>query len=150
MLPAHVELLIVGAGLAGLSTALHLGPGADLAVIDTLHHVGGKACTEKIGEFLFDVTGHWLHLRDPGMRAMIGQLMGEDAFYRVDRVSRIWSHGVYTEYPFQANTFGLPPAVVHECLMGAIEAAARRCAVTETEPVGRQAGGVSTQPGFGQ
>lgn len=125
-LPAHVETLIVGAGLAGLSTALHLGPEADLAIVEALPHVGGKACTERIGEFLFDVTGHWLHLRDPGIKALVLGLMGEDAFHKVERKSRIWSHGVYTEYPFQANTHGLPPAVVHECLMGAIEAARRR------------------------
>lgn len=125
-LPIKVDTLIVGAGLAGLSTALHLGPAADTLILDALPHVGGKACTERIGDFLFDVTGHWLHLRDPGISAMIERLMGAEAFHKVDRISRIWSHGVYTEYPFQANTHGLPPAVVHECLMGAIEAARAR------------------------
>jgi protoporphyrinogen oxidase len=125
-LPETVETLVLGAGLAGLSTALHLGPSADALILEKLPHVGGKACTERIGEFLFDVTGHWLHLRDPGISALIERLMGLDAFYKVDRVSRIWSHGVYTEYPFQANTHGLPPAVVHECLMGAIDAARAR------------------------
>ena len=125
-LPEKVETLVLGAGLAGLSTALHLGPGADALILEKLPHVGGKACTERIGEFIFDVTGHWLHLRDPGISALIERLMGLDAFYKVDRVSRIWSHGVYTEYPFQANTHGLPPAVVHECLMGAISAARAR------------------------
>ncbi len=124
--PAHVETLVIGAGLAGLSTALHLGPDADVLIVDGLDHVGGKACTHRIGEFLFDVTGHWLHLRDPGIRETLLRLMGEDAFFKVDRISRIWSHGVYTDYPFQANTFGLPPAVVHECLMGAITAAEAR------------------------
>jgi protoporphyrinogen oxidase len=136
-LPEHVDTLIIGAGLAGLSTALHLGPGADAVLVEALPHVGGKACTERIGEFLFDVTGHWLHLRDPGIKALVLGLMGEDAFHRVDRISRIWSHGVYTEYPFQANTHGLPPAVVHECLMGAIEAARARPAgpiAPEQEP----------------
>ena len=124
--PKKVTTLIVGAGLAGLSTALHLGSAADAIIVEALPHVGGKACTERIGEFLFDVTGHWLHLRDPGITALVLGLMGADAFHKVDRISRIWSHGVFTEYPFQANTHGLPPVVVHECLMGAIAAARAR------------------------
>jgi len=133
-LPDSVETLIIGAGLAGLSTALHLGPDHRLLIVEANDYVGGKARTERIGDFLFDVTGHWLHLRDPGIRALVFRLLGEDHFHKVDRISRIWSHGVYTEYPFQANTFGLPPQVVHECLMGAIEAArARPQAVTAAD-----------------
>ncbi|MCA9546689.1 MAG: FAD-dependent oxidoreductase, partial [Myxococcales bacterium] len=65
---------------------------------------------------------HWLHLRDPDIERLVLDMLGEDHFTMVDRISRIWSSGVYTEYPFQANVHGLPPAVVHECLMGAIEA----------------------------
>ncbi len=126
--PTSVDTLIIGAGLAGLSTALHLGPDADLCVVEALDHVGGKARTERIGDFLFDVTGHWLHLRDPGIKNLIFSLLREDQFHKVDRISRIWSHGVITEYPFQANTFGLPPAVIHDCLMGAIDAASKRSA----------------------
>ncbi len=42
----------------------------------------------------------------------------------LERRSRIFSHGVYTHYPFQANTFGLPREVVAECLTGFIEATA--------------------------
>jgi protoporphyrinogen oxidase len=132
-LPAHVETLIVGAGLAGLSTALHLGPSHDLLILEAYDYVGGKARTERIGEFLFDVTGHWLHLRDEGIRQLVFGLLGESHFHKVDRISRIWSHGVYTEYPFQANTHGLPPAVVHECLMGAIRAARERPEVVPPE-----------------
>src|SRR5262249_49788936 len=33
------------------------------------------------------------------------------------RKARIFSHGVLTRYPFQANLHGLPPAVISECLI---------------------------------
>ena len=33
-----------------------------------------------------------------------------DDWLEVERRSMIWSNGTYTRYPFQANTFGLPPA----------------------------------------
>jgi protoporphyrinogen oxidase len=41
---------------------------------------------------------------------------------RVERKAGIFSKGVYTKYPFQVNTHGLPPAVVEECLLGFLEA----------------------------
>lgn len=126
-LPAHTETLIIGAGLAGLSCALHH-PG-EAVVVDALERVGGKAISERYDGYTFDVTGHWLHLRDPGIEALVLRLLGEDHFHTIDRISRIWSNGVYTDYPFQANVFGLPPAVVHECIMGAIEAERGRPAV---------------------
>jgi protoporphyrinogen oxidase len=112
--------LIIGAGLAGLSTGLHAN--GDFIIVESQNYVGGKARSEVIDGFTFDVTGHWLHLRDPKIRSLILDLLGEDHFMRIRRHSRIWSHGVYTKYPFQANTYGLPAKVVHECVMGAIEA----------------------------
>lgn len=108
--------------------------------MEAASHVGGKARTEyrdhDRGRFCFDVTGHWLHLRDPGIRAWILKLLGEDHFGIVERMSRVWSHGAYTRYPFQANTYGLPLEVVHECVMGAIRAAEARPAevAPEDEP----------------
>lgn len=131
MVPARTDTLIIGAGLAGLSAALHFD--GEAVVLEAGDAVGGKARTERIGDFFFDVTGHWLHLRDDGIRALVFDLLGEDHFHRIERISRIWSNGVYTAYPFQANTFGLPPEVVKECVMGAIEADRRRPAEVRPE-----------------
>lgn len=120
-LPESTDTLIVGAGLAGLSTALHL-DGRPHLVVEAADYVGGKARSEQYDGFTFDVTGHWLHLRDAGIRELVLRLCGEDHFVAISRISRIWSHGVYTRYPFQANTYGLPPAVIKECIMGAVAA----------------------------
>src|SRR6185295_20198081 len=71
--------------------------------------------------FRFDRTGHLLHLRDPEIRSWVERLIGDDCVL-VQRKSRIWSQGVYTRYPYQANTFGLPPDIAYECLIGYFEA----------------------------
>lgn len=120
----HQPQLVIGAGLAGLSTLIHsqkLSAEAPL-LLEAASHVGGKARSEHIRGFTFDVTGHWLHLRDPHMRSLVLRACGEAHFAPVERMSRVWSHGVYTRYPFQANVYGLPPTVIKECVMGAIEA----------------------------
>jgi protoporphyrinogen oxidase len=83
--------------------------------------LGGLARTEQRDGFFFDRTGHWLHLRDPQMLDLARKLMG-DELVEVQRRARVYSHGVLTPYPFQGNLHGLPPEVVHECLVGAIEA----------------------------
>jgi len=117
--PESIQILVAGAGLAGLSFARHFGPGC--IVVERGPGPGGLATTTWDGGYGFDRTGHLLHLADPGIRRWVTDLLGDEAL-RIDRVSRIWSHGVYTRYPFQANTFGLPPHVALECLEGFIEA----------------------------
>ena len=53
------------------------------------------------------------------MRRLVTRLL-PDGLVGVERVARVFSSGVLTRYPFQANLFGLPPAVAAECLLGVI------------------------------
>jgi protoporphyrinogen oxidase len=117
--PERTDILVVGAGLSGLSLARHAG--SCCLVIERERGPGGLATTTWERGYGFDRTGHLLHLRDASIRRWVTGLLGPELL-RLDRMSRIWSHGVYTRYPFQANTFGLPPAVAYECVMGFLEA----------------------------
>ena len=118
-------VLIVGGGLTGLSTALHLPASVQWRLYEKDTRPGGHARTECRDGFYFDKTGHWLHLRDPGIMSLVGELFPDDrpghALTKVARKARIFSSGALTRYPFQANLFGLPPAVISECLLGFIE-----------------------------
>ena len=125
----QTKTLIFGGGLTGLSTAYHLDKLAaarpelgDWLLIERDERLGGLTRTEIIRGYHFDHTGHWLHLRHPEMKAFVDDVMGDDMM-TVARKSRIWSHGALTHFPFQQNLHGLPLPIVHECLMGAIEAA---------------------------
>lgn len=119
------EVVILGAGLSGLSSALHAG--GDFLVLEREDRVGGLTRTEDLDGFLFNHTGHWLHLRDDRVRRLVADLL-PGRLLTVSRRAKIYSHGVFTEYPFQANLHGLPPAVLRECLQGAVQAALRRAA----------------------
>jgi protoporphyrinogen oxidase len=119
-------IVILGAGLTGLSCARHLQAGGILArVIEKESRVGGVACTDLVEGFHFDHAGHLLHLRTEYGRALVEKLFPEHPFQELKREARIYSKGVYTDYPFQANTHGLPVEVVRECLMGFVEALRR-------------------------
>ena len=48
-------------------------------------------------------------------------LLGTNVHWQ-DREAWIYSKNVYTRYPFQGALYGLPPQVIKECIVGAIEA----------------------------
>jgi protoporphyrinogen oxidase len=116
---SDTDLLILGAGLAGISAALHA-PG-DYRLLERSDRPGGLCRTDARDGFLFDATGHWLHLRDPEMRALAEAAL-PGGWLTVERKAAIWSHRRFTPYPYQVNTHGLPPEVVAENLLGFIEA----------------------------
>jgi protoporphyrinogen oxidase len=118
----RTPVAILGAGLTGMSTSHHLGrAGVAHRLFERLAVAGGHAITVEEEGYRFDRTGHLLHLRDADLRAMVLGLIGDD-YVEIERRSRIFSQGVYTRYPFQANTFGLPPDIAYECLDGFVRA----------------------------
>lgn len=128
---ARSPVVVLGAGLTGLSAAAHLE--VPRRILERSPRVGGHCVTEDDEGYRFDKTGHLLHLRDPSIRKWVVSLLG-DELITVQRRSRIWSHGGYTRYPFQANTYGLPPEVAKACLLGYLEARDAERDSEEMEP----------------
>jgi protoporphyrinogen oxidase len=116
------DVLILGGGLAGLSTAYHLGRlgASSRLVVEARDTVGGTAGSQRVSGFTFDYTGHLLHLHDPYGRDFILDLL-KDNVASHERRAWIFSQGAYTRYPFQANTRGLPPVTVLECVAGFLD-----------------------------
>src|ERR1041385_9043369 len=112
--------LIIGAGLTGLSCAYHLK--GDCLVVEKENEPGGVVRTRnRHNGFLCHGTGHWLHLRNPAMKSLVDELL-PGQLVEHERKAVIHLKGVFTPYPFQANTFGLPREIVLECLLGLIKA----------------------------
>jgi protoporphyrinogen oxidase len=130
-LPAPV--VILGAGLTGLSTAYHI-TGKPTLLVERGEEVGGHARSERWNGHTFDVTGHWLHLRDPRVQALVADLFQPGELMEIERHASVLSHGVLVDYPFQANLYGLPPKVVQECLVGFVEARETAAANHSGEP----------------
>jgi len=114
-------VVILGGGLAGLATAYFLEQPWQL--FEKTERVGGLVKTEQLEDgFLFDPTGHWLHLRDPEIKERVTGEWLPDALVAIERKAAVFSRGVFTRFPYQVNTHGLPPEVISENLVGFIEA----------------------------
>lgn len=118
-LPTQTGTAVLGAGIAGMSAALHLKK--DYHIFEQAERIGGLCCTENFGGFLFDRSIHILYTKQPYARKFITGILGKNFDLR-PKFSYIYSHGTYTGYPYQSNTFGLPEDVVVKNLMGLIEA----------------------------
>jgi monoamine oxidase len=60
-LPARADVVVVGAGLAGLAAAEHLrAAGASVVVLEARDRVGGRAWSEQLGKARFDRGGQWI------------------------------------------------------------------------------------------
>ncbi len=111
--------IVIGAGPTGLSAAYHIGK--DCLLLDQNPTVGGWCRSIEDNGFTFDYAGHIMFSNDPYVKDLYQLLLGENVHWQ-DREAWIYSKGVYTRYPFQGALFGLPPDVITECLLGAVEA----------------------------
>lgn len=114
-----VDCLILGAGPTGLSAAYHYGKGS--VVVEREATVGGWCRSIDDHGFKFDYAGHIMFSNDPDVLALYEVLLGDNLHWQ-NREAWVYSKGVHTRYPFQGALYGLPPAVLKECLVGAIEA----------------------------
>ena len=115
----HVGCAVIGAGPTGLSAGYHLK--TDSVVFEREPAVGGWCRSIDDHGFTFDHAGHIMFSNDPLVHAMYRTLLGDNVHWQ-NREAWVYSHDVYTRYPFQGALHGLPPDVLKECLVGAIEA----------------------------
>lgn len=113
-----VDTIVIGAGPTGLSAAYHLGEKALL--IEQNSTVGGWCRSIEDGGFTFDMAGHIMFSKEEYVHEMYRLLLGDNVHWQ-DREAWVFSKNVYTRYPFQGALYGLPPEVIKECIIGAIE-----------------------------
>jgi UDP-galactopyranose mutase len=112
------DIAIIGAGPTGLSAAYHAPDSVLLEANDT---IGGWCRSIEENGFTFDFAGHIMFSNDAYVHELYDTLLGDNVHWQ-DREAWIYSKGVHTRYPFQGGLYGLPPEVIQECVVGAIEA----------------------------
>ncbi len=118
---AHI--VIIGAGLTGISTAYHLEQQnfSDYLIFEKEATIGGLCGSVQQDGFTFDFTGHLLHASDDYFYGLIRDVVGLDTLNVITRRSYIYSHDTYTEYPYQINLHGLPTSTIAECIEGFVK-----------------------------
>ncbi|MFN7993782.1 MAG: FAD-dependent oxidoreductase [Bryobacteraceae bacterium] len=111
--------IVIGAGPTGLSAAYHLPQ--DTLLLEQNGVAGGWCRSIEKDGFTFDFAGHIMFSNDPYVHQLYRMLLGDNVHWQ-DREAWIYSKNVYTRYPFQGALYGLPPQVIKECIVGAVEA----------------------------
>ncbi|GGI06073.1 NAD(P)/FAD-dependent oxidoreductase [Egicoccus halophilus] len=99
------RVVVVGAGPAGLTAAwvLHQG-GTDVEVLEAdPRKVGGISRTETYEGFRFDIGGHRFFTKADDVVDLWHQMLPDDQWLRVQRMSRIFYDGKFFDYPLRAG-----------------------------------------------
>ena len=114
-------MLILGAGLSGLSTAYFLEKKKIKAkIFEKEAKQGGLCCSVKRSGFTFDSSGHLLHFRDQDILSLVKKIMGNNLI-KHKRNAYVYTFNKFIPYPFQANFHYLPEKVAQQCLSGFID-----------------------------
>jgi UDP-galactopyranose mutase len=116
---SSLRTIVIGAGPTGLSAAFHLDENCTL--LEQNSKVGGWCRSVEVNGFTFDFAGHIMFSNESYVHQLYRMLLGDNVHWQ-DREAWIYSKKVYTRYPFQGSLYGLPPTVIKECILGAIEA----------------------------
>jgi renalase len=125
-----VRIVVVGAGLAGLTAARSLGArGHEVLVLDKGRSPGGRMATRRIGGATIDHGAQFFTARDDAFAAQV-------AAWEADGVVRVWCHGFTPDgdgFPRYIGTRGMSAISKHMAVgldvrCGAMAFAIRRAA----------------------
>jgi protoporphyrinogen oxidase len=112
-------IVILGAGLAGMSAAFHLKK-REFQIFER-EEVGGLCRSVVQDGFTFDYTDHLLHIHNGYTRELL-EILIPNLLGKHQRRAAICLGDRYIPYPFQANLWALPKEMNKECLLGYIQA----------------------------
>lgn len=118
-----METLIIGGGLTGLVAGERLQrAGVPATIFEREAEPGGACRSIQSDGFVFDYTGHLLHVAQPETEAYLDELGVWQGLAVHRRRAAVVIGGRPTPYPVQINTHGLAPEVRRDCLLGFVRA----------------------------
>lgn len=109
-------ILIVGAGITGLSFASFLKENDDYLIIESDNQVGGYCKTIKKDGFVWDYSGHFFHFKDEKIKEYLLERMDTTQIINCKKNTQIYYKGRYIDFPFQKNIHQLEKQEFIDCL----------------------------------
>ncbi|HWH34542.1 MAG TPA: NAD(P)/FAD-dependent oxidoreductase [Acidimicrobiales bacterium] len=102
--PGHHQVVIFGAGPAGLTAAYQLTKAGERPVVlEADDMVGGISRTVERDGWRFDIGGHRFFTKVPEVEALWHEILPDEDFLLRPRMSRIFYDGKYYDYPLKAS-----------------------------------------------
>ncbi|MGH9041413.1 MAG: FAD-dependent oxidoreductase, partial [Acidimicrobiia bacterium] len=99
-----LDIVIIGAGPAGLTAAWQLAKAGQTAVVlEADSVVGGISRTVERDGWRFDIGGHRFFTKVEAVEDLWNEILGEDDFLLRPRMSRIYYRGRFFDYPLKAS-----------------------------------------------
>ncbi|MDR2399430.1 MAG: NAD(P)-binding protein [Endomicrobium sp.] len=111
------KILIIGAGISGLTTAYFLKKPYE--VLEAKPYTGGLCASFHEDGFVFDCSGHFIHVKDKEIERAIEKLTG--GLLKIERNASIYAKNKFIPYPFQANLYYLDEKTKKECIEGILK-----------------------------
>lgn len=119
------KTVIIGAGLTGLSCAYKLNSKSEYIIFEKENRVGGLASSLEKDGFIFDYSGHLLHLRWTETTEFILRIL-KGNYLKIKRNSQIYFGERFIDYPFQINLYNLPDKIKKKCVLDFIKTYKKR------------------------
>lgn len=112
-----MKVIILGAGLSGISLAYFLQEKEEITSIDIIEReddVGGLCRSFHIGPYTYDIGPHILFSKDKEMLQLMQDVLPEKN--RLKRSNQIIYKGQYVKYPFENDLSKLPEEELQYCV----------------------------------
>ena len=110
----EIDILIIGGGVTGLSTASFL-KGKDYLLIEKDNELGGYCKTTIRGDYVWDYSGHFFHFRNEEIKNYVLSEI-DCELLEVNKITDIYYQGKIIDFPFQHNISQLDKEEYDECL----------------------------------
>lgn len=107
--------IVIGAGISGLSFGYF--SKKPFIIFEKENIVGGLCKSVKENGFIFDYSGHFIHIKDKKIKFLIEKIIGKKLL-TVKRKSTILFNNKIMPFPFQANLYYLNERQKQKCIDG--------------------------------